>query len=192
MGNLLQRLQFAGVLPAFVWLLCLLVASSDAGQGMLVWMIYFFGGVALAVFWVIRLFLFFIVRGRAPAVELSKHALRLRWSIEPVLLLLGVLFMHSSVLFSLRFQMSRPALERFVQQVQSSSIPASRQARSVGLFHIRETELVQSNIVRLITPRSGMTDHAGLVYSPTSAPPRIGEDVHTHISGPWWHWFRSW
>jgi hypothetical protein len=37
-----------------------------------------------------------------------------------------------------------------------------------------------------------LVDDCGVVYSPTGEPPVVGEDSYEHISGPWWHWYRSW
>ncbi len=63
-------------------------------------------------------------------------------------------------------------------------------ARRVGLFKVRETELLKSETVRLITAED-FVDHAGFVYSPQK-PPVLGEDSYSHLYGSWWHWQRSW
>lgn len=64
-------------------------------------------------------------------------------------------------------------------------------ARWVGLFEVRESELLAGGIVRMITAED-FVDHAGLVYSPKQKPPVRGEDRYSRLYGSWWHWQRSW
>ena len=63
----------------------------------------------------------------------------------------------------------------------------------VGLFWLREAEVLPQGVVRIITTDC-MFDDCGLVYSPAGVPPRIGEDMYEALAlgGPWYHWWRGW
>lgn len=189
---LLHALPYMALAQTIFWLLWVVVTFSNAGVSMLDMMLGYYGCIALAAFWSIRLIIFTIIGSQVKARYLSKRPWMVGLSIEPIVLLLGFLVMNTSSLFHARFEMSRPALDRYAHRVQAGGIsPTSCEIRWVGFFRIRETELIETRVVRLITTDCGM-DHCGLAYSEGSKPPRIGEDSYTHLSGPWWHWHRSW
>jgi hypothetical protein len=101
-------------------------------------------------------------------------------------------FVWSGASFWVRFQCSRPALNRYVQSASpmiasGTFTPGVR----VGLFWLREAEVLPDGVVRMITTDC-MFDQCGVVYSPRGAPPVVGEDTYNALGGPWYHWWRSW
>ncbi|WP_214317945.1 hypothetical protein [Nonomuraea sediminis] len=85
-----------------------------------------------------------------------------------------------------RFELSRPALERF-----AASKPAGEDARWVGLFHVESVERIPGG-VRFLVVGSGFLDHHGFVFSPERAPEDDGEGFrYAHLSGPWYTWQES-
>lgn len=115
-----------------------------------------------------------------------------RWLVQrlnPALLALAVVFCLTGAPFYLRFFLSKSSLSAYATNLALQT--NSKADQRVGLFLVRETE-TRDGTVRLITCDDGMMDHAGLVFSPRGKPERIGEDIYAHLTGPWWHWQRSW
>ena len=95
---------------------------------------------------------------------------------------------------AIRLKLSEPALTQYVRDVRAGRISARETTdipRWVGLFQVKETELLDGGIVRVITAEDFLDD-AGFVYSPNRVPPIRGEDSYRHIYGAWWYWHRSW
>lgn len=162
--------------------------GSDAGLTVPALLVLVWGGVATVALWALWLVLHWWATRRT-----RTDRLKLRYAfVHPlaVLLIGGLTF--SGVTFRVRFLLSRPALAHFVRTarpdiLQSRFVPGTR----IGLFHVREAEVLQGGIVRLITTEC-MFDNCGLVYSPNVVPPRVGEDNYSSLGGDWWHWWRSW
>ena len=115
-----------------------------------------------------------------------------RWLVQklnPTLLALAVVFCLTGAPFYIRFILSKSSLDAYVTDLGAHT--NSQTDKRVGLFLVREID-TRNETIRLITCDDGMADHARLVFSPHGKPERVGEDIYTHISGPWWHWQRSW
>jgi len=111
-----------------------------------------------------------------------------------VILILSVVLVFSGILSSVRFWVSKSALQTYADNVRAGHISSSGRSekkRQVGLYNVTETELVTNGVVRLITSEDGFDD-AGFVSAPNTAPPILGEDSYAHITGSWWYWHRSW
>src|SRR4030095_1302464 len=111
-----------------------------------------------------------------------------------VALLLSAALIFSGFLCSVRFRLSRPALDAYVAEVVAGRVQPHGYGTPrhwVGLFRVAETESLPDGVVRIITA-SDFLDDAGFTFSPVSPPPRVGEDSYTHITGAWYHWHRSW
>jgi hypothetical protein len=135
---------------------------------------------------VLRVALHLVVTRRAP----ERRNIR-RLAAAPLLLLAGLAFVPSGAAFWVRFMMSRSSLNGYVHTAAptistGSFVPGVR----VGLFRLRDAEVLPQGVVRMITTECGVVDTCGLVYSPTGAPPRVGEDVYDSLGGPWYHWYR--
>ena len=142
-----------------------------------------------------------IIWGLAWLIRLLVHAWRARrgiapehrgfayWAIEPLTFVLAILIAVSGVPSYLRFVASRSALARYVERARDSD----REKHWVGLYAVRETEVLSDGVVRFITSENGFDD-AGFAFAPRSSPPVIGEDSYTKVpfSDGWYHWHRSW
>ena len=174
------------------WALAVLWLGSDAGYSITAFLVSEVGGLLLLGWWLTRLVLWVAKRRKHPG-----HAPRmtgrpvLRWAWEPMTVVTCAAIALTGIGFPARFALSRSALDRYAQQVRErgDSMPPAGQV--VGLFKLREVELLPGGVVRLITT-SCMMDDCGLVHSPIGRPPVVGEDAYTRLSGDWWHWFRSW
>ncbi len=118
----------------------------------------------------------------------------LNFGFESLAIVLSVALLVFQVPTIVRLKLSESALKQYVREVQTryhstQKIPIA--TRSVGLFEIRETELLEGKIVRMITA-ADFLDDTGLVYSPDRVPPVRGEDAYRHLYGDWWYWHRSW
>ena len=180
------------------WLTFVLIAFSDAATHYL---------TVVAAMWVIGLWgLSWIARVIIAIVgvlisrlkeKMSKPAKRwksLSWGIEPTALILSLALIIFAIPTKIRLKLSEPALTTYVQDVQAGRRSPQKwgdSSRWVGLFEVRETELPEGGVIRVITTKD-FVDHAGFVYSPKQKPPVLGEDSYRHLYGFWWHWQRSW
>jgi hypothetical protein len=175
-----------------IWALAVLWLGSDAGFNMTAFLLTHFGGILLFGWWAVRLVFWFTVRRRSQvgeSVPVRRHVLRWLW--EPVTIVACWAVAYTGILFPARFAVSRPSLDRYVREVRERGDSTPPPGRIVGLFKVREVELRPDGVVRLITT-SCMLDDCGMANSPKGQPPVIGEDSYRHLSGNWWHWFRSW
>ena len=169
------------------WVLYVLAWGSDAGLTVPVLLVLTWGGVALLGLWSLRFTVYIVATKGAP----EPRRLR-RLVVGPALVLLCFGLVWSGLAFQVRFLVSRPALDRVAREARpmvprGELTPGAR----VGLFWVKEAEVLPSGIVRIITTPC-MFDDCGLVYSPGGEPPRIGEDTYRRLGGAWWHWWRSW
>jgi hypothetical protein len=178
-----------------VWCVFILVAFSDAGFGLSVFFGLFIGGAVWAFVWSVRLGVVLWRQRKGSVPVVTARQMWRYWAVEPVVLSVTAAIGLSGVLLHLRLQLSMSALESFAAEVAAGRVSTQRRdapARWVGLFRIREVERLDDGTVRLITCEDGMLDEAGIVRSPKSDPPVIGEDTYSHLSGPWFRWHRSW
>jgi hypothetical protein len=176
------------------WFVFVVCAFSDAGSSLPSFVVLVYCGLLWGVVWLIR-FVVFLARQRRGSIPVQpfRRAL-LYWSFEPAALCLTAVLVYTGILYHLRFRLSRPALESYAAEIvagrkQPHGFATPR--RWVGLYRVRETELLPDGVVRIITAPSGFDD-AGFTSSPVSSPPVVGEDSYTHITGSWYHWHRSW
>ncbi len=192
------------------WIVFILIAFSDAAADIAVSLgaILFIGLWGLS--WLARVILaianLYLAHSqeKTPSQEQqakkqSEQLPKKRWkvfysTIEPIALVGSVALIVLSVPEKIRLKLSEPALTTYVQEVRAgrqSPQQLGAPPRQVGLFKVRETELLEGGIVRIITARD-FIDHAGFVYLPNQPPPILGEDGYSHLYGSWWHWRRSW
>jgi len=170
-----------------LWVLFISIAYSDAGSGMGTFLFCYGITMVWGVTWLIRLIVYAWRSWRHVAME---HKSAAYWAVEPLAFILSVIITGSGALFYLRFMASRPALASYVQSV---TVPEDLSMKWVGLYVIRETELLPGGTVRFITCESGLDD-AGFAFSPNSSPPIVGEDSYSKLqfAEGWYHWHRSW
>jgi hypothetical protein len=182
-----RALAGLGVCCGIVWAAYILCCGSDAGITVPVLLIAWWGGAALLGLWLLRLLIHVV----------ANRATRERWHVGRALVelaLLGCCFalVWSGGAFRVRFLLSRPSLTHFARETKPFTIKKrSESGVSVGLFRIREAEVLPGGIVRLITTQC-MFDDCGVVYSPGGRPPVLGEDTYTALGDNWWQWWRSW
>jgi hypothetical protein len=169
------------------WAFYVLVFGSDAGLPVPALIALTWGCIALFGLWVIRCVVHILAISR-------KDGPRSRWWLlaEPAALFACFALVWTGGAFRLRFALSRPALERYVRSAGEEKVDGRFATRKrVGLFWLRESEVLPGDVVRMITTPC-MFDDCGVVYSPAGEPPRIGEDSYRALGGPWYHWWRSW
>lgn len=166
--------------------------GSNAGLSFEALLVAQYGGLLLLGWWLVRLVRWLVTRRRTTIDEpVSPGRIALRWLWEPLTIVGCWAIVLTGIAFPLRFAASRPALDRYVAHIEQQGDATPSAGEIVGLFRLREVDVLPGGVVRLITTTC-MLDDCGVVYSPNSAPPRIGEDVYRPLSGGWWHWFRSW
>jgi hypothetical protein len=182
-----RRFRIVTISAAILWAVFCALVCSDAGIGMLQFLVFAFGGIAVVGLWLIRLFVYAVwSRRRGPINARS-------WLVEPLLVALVAVAVLTGAAFRLRFAVSWPFLARYAQGVQTGRVEAGgrHESRVVGLFLVRETEALPGGVVRMITSDCGFDD-CGIAYGGSVKPPRIGEDSYTALGGGWWQWWRSW
>jgi hypothetical protein len=185
------------VLLSICWLTFIFIAFSDAATNILVTacvcLALLIWGASLLVRAILLLVLTRSSRWRyehrGAEIEQSWG-----WTIEILVLLLSVILLSCQIPFIIRLKLSETALTEYIQAVKYGSRSLTSTAyplRWVGLFRVKETELLDGGIVRMITT-DAFLDDAGFVYSPNRQPPIQGEDSYRHLYGDWWYWHRSW
>ena len=170
-----------------IWLVYLLLFGSDAGLPFFpVVIALVVGGAAVLVLWALRVVLHLAITRRAPERR------RVRWLVaQPLVLLVCIAFVSSGAAFRVRFILSQSSLSNYVQTASPATTSGSSASGvRVGLFRLREAEVLPQGVVRMITTECGVIDACGLVYSPAGTPPVVGEDVYDSLGGPWYHWYR--
>jgi len=170
-----------------IWLVYLLLFGSDAGLPFFpVVIVLVVGGAAVLVLWALRVVLHLAITRRVPERR------RVRWLVaQPMVLLVCIALVASGAAFRVRFMLSQSSLSNYVQTASPATTWGSSAAGvRVGLFRLREVEALPQGVGRMITTECGVIDACGLVYSPASTPPVVGEDVYDSLGGPWYHWYR--
>jgi hypothetical protein len=162
---------FAGV----VWF------TSDGGVSVYDLFIVFYGGGAIFLTWLIAIAVLAIRKLTIPWIP---------FNIAASLVIAGAAVLFTDRAIDLRLVVSRSALGRYVADATSRG--RAEKGVRVGAFFVREVEVLPDGVVRIITADCGLADDCGLTYSPHGRPPVIGEDRYTHLTGRWWHWWRSW
>lgn len=187
-----RTLPVFGVIIACIWLAYVGIAFSNVGTNLTAFLIAFCGGIIWIVVWLIRMIVWWLCRKKRIAQPLRQPVLY--WSFEPTILILSAALVFSGLLSSVRFHLSKSALQIYAEAVRSGRISPNgqgEQGRHVGLYTATETELVTNGVVRLITSENGFND-AGFVYSPSNTPPVLGEDYYVQAADSWWYWYRNW
>jgi hypothetical protein len=163
-------------------------AYSNAGVGITGFFLLVYGGLALALAWVVRGLTFLLARRRRSST--LQRGLGW-WIVVPLCLLIAVLLgaryePPHNPLFRLRFGLSESALTRQAERFLATSPDESSGRRRIGLFVVTRIQ-ARDGQVRFITTSCGVVDACGLVYSRTDEPKRWQEDTFSHLRGPWWH-----
>jgi len=161
-----------------IWMLASIWLGSDSGISVPGLLVIVGGAALLLLVWLIVLV---VTRKR-------KTPVKLLW-LEPVVAAIVLAAIYSGALFHLRFLASRRSLDRYVAQTLAVG-KAHQKRTNVGLFVVRETEVLPNGVVRIITAPC-MFDDCGIAFSRTK-PPVVGEDRYDHLAGNWWRWWRSW
>ena len=170
-----------------VWSIYVLLLGSNAGLPFPVVLVLIWGIAALVVLWMLRVALHLLVTRRAPETRKVRKLL-----IGPVAWVFCFLLVWTEAAFWLRFQLSKPALDHYAERASPTIASGSfTPGTHVGLFWLREAEVLPGGVVRLITTEC-MLDDCGLAYSPGGSPPVVGEDRYHPVGGRWYQWWRSW
>jgi hypothetical protein len=171
---------------AIAWAGCVLGFASDAGMSLPALMVLGYGGFGI---------LGISCSGLALRVWMNRRGTGRRsvvaLLVQPALIAACFAFVGTGAAFEVRFRLSRSALDRFAVEAQHAD-SGVHALRWVGLFWLRELEVLEGGVVRMITSECHGVDHCGLAYSRGAPPPRVGEDIYRPLGGGWYHWRRSW
>jgi hypothetical protein len=183
-----DRFRIVTIAAASLWTVLCVLFCSDAGIGMLWFMVFAFGGLGVVGLWLIRL-LVYAAWSRKRSGRVSWR----NWLVEPLLVAVVAGGVLTGAAFRVRFAVSWPFFARYAQAIQAGNVKAGgrHEPKVVGLFIVRETEALPNGVVRMITTSCGFDD-CGVAYSRSGKPPRVGEDSYTALGGGWWQWWRSW
>jgi hypothetical protein len=144
------------------------------------WMIAMFAWLGVFTAWLVRLLFL-----AAPQARMFPGRWRLRWAL-PMLILVGAgALMVLEVPLRLRFEASRPALDRLAAEVMAGSptTPAS-----AGLYDIESLTRMPDG-VRFLVEDSGFIDRFGFVYAADGDPTDpYTEDIYRALGGGWFVW----
>lgn len=178
------------------WLVFCAVAFSNAGYSVLVLLTAIVVAGTWMLIWLIRLVVFLVRRRRGKTGGLGLKNAMIYWGVEPLALIMGVSLAALGAFSIVRFTVSVPALNAYVDEVRGGRVNLAydfnHPTRYIGLFAITRTDLLSDGTVRLITSADGLMSRAGLAKSPSFHPPRQGEDSYRNLVGQWWYWRESW
>ena len=137
-----------------------------------------------------------ILVGAAWLVSVAARVIRGR-QLEPadavvpaLTVIVGALVLLDAPLHA-RYRLSRSAMDAAAERV----IPHPGQARTIHHIGFWPTDRVEKipGGTRFTVSGAGFLDAGGFAYSPSGAPANVGgEDVYTHLDGPWYLWDESW
>lgn len=161
-----------------LWAIVSMVAGSNVGLTVFALLVLAYGAAIVIVVWAVVLLI-----ARRNMLPLQRP-----WR-EP-LVVFGVLaLVYLDLPFYVRFFSSEPFLDQYVQSVAAVGRPRQMPHR-VGLFTIREAEVLPTGVVRIITTDC-MFDDCGLAFSRVGQPPLIEQESYRQVAGRWWQWRRS-
>lgn len=170
-----------------------MVVFSDVGTNIIGLMIALVVVGIWSLVWLVRLVIAYRRTGKTPRFWYRTKQI---WLLEPAIVFLPLVLALAGVFTFARFAVSEPALTGYVQDVRAGKVNIAYEfnhpTRRVGLYWLNHTDLLADGSVRVLTSSHGVLDRAGLVHSPSVAPPRQGEDSYKHIKQQWWVWHESW
>jgi len=182
-SSLADAITWVGVALQTVWTVAVLWTGSDAGSSVDDFEILVLGSLLLMFIW-----------GWRWVIYLREHVDTRsgKWRLAPLLVIACALFVAFGGAFFVRFLASRPALDRFASSMVAAGpmVPNPPAPIEVGLFQVRDVEVLTHGTVRLIIGKDWFYD-AGLVYCAEGEPPVIDEDFYAPLGGGWFHWHRS-
>ena len=138
--------------------------------------------IALALYWMVRLLLRFILIRAVKDPTLRFWQQGWRWVIPPILAGLTLLICVAEVPFHLSFALSRPAMERLALEVTTTPPPYCD--RHVGLYSATEITSIPDGM-RFIVRGSGFISRGGFAWSP-HPPIDAWPCKYSHYSGNWY------
>jgi hypothetical protein len=166
-----------------IWSIVVIGLGSDPRLTVDGFIILVIGAALLLCLWLAR----GIAELRVPKAQRS-----IRWLVAPLLVIALVVLVANRGTFWLRFLISRSALEQFVEAraFDDRSRAADILPATVGLFTIRETEMLPTGDVRVVTCFA--MGKCGLLYALDIDPASGPDDYYEHLSGQWWSWYQRW
>ena len=111
--------------------------------------------------------------------------------VTPALVPLVWALVHFDVPLHARYRLSRGAMDAAAKTVVVRPKRATAIHR-IGLWPTDRVERIPGGM-RFTVSGAGFLDPGGFAYSPRSEPANVGgEDVYTHLDGPWYLWDESW
>lgn len=119
----------------------------------------------------------------------------IRWLAIPIVMSLVVLVTRTDVLFDVRLELSRDAMDQMVAEVMAGG---SLERGWVGLYSVDGVERLENGL-RFVVDDSGLYRH-GFAYAPTGEPAQStlenfgvwSSASHEPLGGGWWLWTESW
>ena len=173
------------VVFGILWTVALLIVGSDAGTNILDVYVFAFGGCGVAICWIMRYLA--VTRKRDPSTA-PRTAMAV--GIGSAWIVIGAVTTMIDApynpLFHARFRASETALTTEARRLLATGQEPAKGSHLVGLFRVQRADVVDGQ-VRFITTSCGMIDSCGFVYSPSTEPKRVQEDVFSPLHDRWWH-----
>lgn len=184
----------SGIFRCAIWFAFCAFSFSDAGYNILLPIVAIPLAMIWAVIWLVRLVAY--RKQQRNQSKLIKTKKLLFWMLEPITLIASIVLSTSGLFSYMRFIASESALNHYVESVRSGQVNLNFEfqhpSRHIGLYTVSVTDLLSDGTVRVITSSHSVLDKAGFANSPSSPPPRQGEDSYKHIFGQWWLWYQRW
>lgn len=178
---------FLSVISA-LWLLCALVAFSNVGVDLLLFLVMFFWGSILAAVWMLSMLCLIWIRLRDPNPlgRLSKRTAMIILA-TPICGVLGAWLLWTDLDLILRLKLSERALITHCESVIADPERAKQPRRWFGLLRVYAVDVVDADAVRVTTVLPGIFDEAGVYYDPDMvvAETNTGSEQRSTLFGPW-------
>jgi hypothetical protein len=172
------------VLPAWLWALLPLWASSSGYVGPILWALLFFVGLPAVFQW---------LAGGVICVRATEGRIRLAlwWLSAPGACVAAVVLSATDVPLIVRFHLSEAALRAHAEHgpPETSRVKG---AQTVGLFHVTEVWR-HGRTVAFTTNDGKVFGDIGVIYAPDGLPKDLPMEVeellfarYTHIAGAWY------
>ena len=174
---------------AIVWCVVAIVAHSDTGVPMLLWMALTGSAFLILSAWLLGIILTIALR---PTSDDPLSAQLRPWLAIPLPIAATLLVIWLAIPLTVRLFFSGPALRQSGAYL--THLPPNRSGQGppwIGLFRVREFTQFGDEL-RFVTTGCGLVSFCGLVFSPGGRPPNRGEDTFVHLYAEWWQWEQRW
>jgi len=167
-----------------------IIAVAPPGVYFMILFLTVFGWMLFGACWALRLLVAagLTIFCRLPVPRSA--AVYRRWAFGPLAALIVIGLVSVNVPERTTHWLSRPAMDRWVRQIQSEPA-AAQQRRWIGLYRVHSITLFPGGGGRFLVADADVFDRCGYAYAPDAQPPVIGGDSYDPLGGGWWLWLED-